>query len=269
MSFDVKEKSQFGARPVELFRFTQGSSAWLYTSASTPKGVAGLGYFTVPEGRIVCGEVAHTSERGSGTLEVTVHRANPVAALFLTTLPIQPPRLTKWLTHDDELTNAVVEWTGRVAQADFDGPECKLTCIGRTQELEDAAPAAPAQATCGHVFGSAGCGVKLADFTVTATLSAVGSLTVTSSTFGARADGWYTGGKLIPPSGAPFLIVAHTGNVLTLLGPPHGLAVGSVVRAVAGCDRTYPTCVNKFNNGLNFLGLPFWPEKNPFVERVW
>ena len=35
--------------------------------------------------------------------------------------------------------------------------------------------------------------------------------------------------------------------------------IGDRLRLFAGCDKTNPICISKFNNGINFVGEPFVP----------
>ena len=40
---------------------------------------------------------------------------------------------------------------------------------------------------------------------------------------------------------------------------PNNIAAGDTFNAVAGCDKTFETCVAKFNNAVNFRGEPHVP----------
>jgi hypothetical protein len=46
-------------------------------------------------------------------------------------------------------------------------------------------------------------------------------------------------------------------NFTILFNPPQDVKVGDKYTMVAGCDKKLSTCVNKFNNGINFRGEPF------------
>lgn len=50
------------------------------------------------------------------------------------------------------------------------------------------------------------------------------------------------------------------------LGLGLGLAVGSAVTLVSGCDRTYEQCVAKFGNGMNFHGEPHLPGNDTVMK---
>ena len=49
---------------------------------------------------------------------------------------------------------------------------------------------------------------------------------------------------------------------ITILTPAL-LAVGRVLATYPGCDGTWNTCINKFNNWKNYGGQPWIPIKNP------
>ena len=40
---------------------------------------------------------------------------------------------------------------------------------------------------------------------------------------------------------------------------PNAVTVGDTFHAVAGCDKSFPTCYNTFGNAVNFRGEPYVP----------
>jgi uncharacterized phage protein (TIGR02218 family) len=92
----------------------------------------------------------------------------------------------------------------------------------------------------------------------------------------AFAADWFVGGLLTWTSGA------NSGRAMEV--KRHALAAGEVeielwrsmtstvtagdtLTITAGCDKTYPTCKAKFDNGVNFRGFPHIPG-NRFVLSV-
>ena len=82
------------------------------------------------------------------------------------------------------------------------------------------------------------------------------------------AAGWFAGGRLEvlsgPQAGYRSEIAAHqllSGRAwLTLWqAPPRLLETGVIIKVRAGCDKRYRTCLEKFDNGLNFQGFPHMP----------
>jgi len=83
--------------------------------------------------------------------------------------------------------------------------------------------------------------------------------------------GWFSGGVIEGLSGDAAGLrglvrvdatQADGGRLLTLWEPLAGLAAGDQVRVVAGCDKSFKTCVGKFGNQLNFRGFPDIPGDN-------
>ncbi len=56
-------------------------------------------------------------------------------------------------------------------------------------------------------------------------------------------------------------------NFVTLLPFPEDIAIGDAVKLQFGCDKTLQTCVQNFNNILNFRGQPYVPGTD-FVFKV-
>ena len=125
--------------------------------------------------------------------------------------------------------------------------------------------------TCDRRLGDAKCGVDLtsplynAGGTVTALLD---PQRFTVSGLDAFSRGWFDNGRFVWSSGANAGGEAHvkthltpsTGATIELwLSPPLPVAVGDMFEITAGCDKTFATCKEKFDNILNFRGFPHMP----------
>lgn len=59
-----------------------------------------------------------------------------------------------------------------------------------------------------------------------------------------------------------------SGGILYLYDPvPFDIEIGDEVRVIAGCDKRFETCRDKFNNAANFRGEPYIPGPN-YVLRT-
>jgi len=123
---------------------------------------------------------------------------------------------------------------------------------------------------CDAELGDGRCGVALGG-----ALSGAGSVlhadqagSIRASGLDGFAQGWFTHGVLRWTSGARAgeteRVLVHrrqdAGAMLTLLprnGPP--IADGDGFTIVAGCDKRFATCKQKFSNQLNFQGFPHLP----------
>lgn len=129
------------------------------------------------------------------------------------------------------------------------------------------------QAGCRAQLGDSRCGVNLASFTVTGTLSAVSSdgLTFTDAAR-TEAAGYFDGGKITMLSGASeglsMEIKANVVGSFTLqLQLPRGVAAGDMYSMHAGCSKRFDEdCVARFGNGVNFRGEPHVPGMDQLVR---
>lgn len=112
-------------------------------------------------------------------------------------------------------------------------------------------------------LGNAKCGVNLATFTHTTTISAV--INRRKFTVGTtQADGYFDYGKITFTSGSNLGysqdIRSSVGNSVELeMAFPFEIKPGDGCVLIAGCDRTRATCRDKFNNTENFDGEPDTP----------
>ena len=50
-----------------------------------------------------------------------------------------------------------------------------------------------------------------------------------------------------------------SGNFTLILDTPYKMEIGDKFEVIAGCDKQFNTCINKFNNAINFRGEPHLP----------
>lgn len=120
--------------------------------------------------------------------------------------------------------------------------------------------------TCRHRLGNTACGIDLASasWRKTGTLTSVTSTRVMADSARGEASDFFAYGTLQFTSGAnaglTFDVRGFAGGTFTLWQPTPALpAVGDAYVAVAGCDKNYATCQEKFANALNFGGFPHIP----------
>lgn len=119
---------------------------------------------------------------------------------------------------------------------------------------------------CDAEVGDAQCGVDLASTALRGTGIVQGTDPMGVVVFDGLsqfAEGWFTGGEAIWPSGARRRIVNHrrVGNQAFLTFSPGGSdpVAGQVITVTAGCDKSFATCRRKFANQANFRGFPHLP----------
>lgn len=118
--------------------------------------------------------------------------------------------------------------------------------------------------TCRAVFGDSRCKVALAGFSFNGTVNTVTSRQVFICNAATQAAGYFSLGEIEWLTGAnagrKMEIKEFSNKQFTLVLPmPNAIAAGDTFKAVAGCDKTFATCVAKFNNAVNFRGEPYVP----------
>lgn len=121
--------------------------------------------------------------------------------------------------------------------------------------------------TCPAELGDADCGVNLADpawRVATQVLSTDGRHRISAPAFATPVAGLFARGRLMVVTGANAglsrPIRVHEDRTITLWeGLPADLLPGDSVVAIAGCDKRFATCRDRFRNTLNFRGFPLIP----------
>ena len=124
---------------------------------------------------------------------------------------------------------------------------------------------------CDAVLGDARCGVDLGKpgLKVAASVASIIDETrLVVAGAGSPEKGFFRHGRLVfsggPAAGRSLDIAEHgpSGTDLTVVlwqPLPAGVAAGDSVVLVAGCDKRFSTCRNRFANAANFRGFPHMP----------
>jgi uncharacterized phage protein (TIGR02218 family) len=126
-------------------------------------------------------------------------------------------------------------------------------------------------ALCDATLGDSRCGINLADsrYRAAASVAAIRDrYRIEIAGLADFAEGWFGFGMAAWNSGCRQGLADQVQTHLRLgtadifsFGAPVGdwLAVGDTLTAIAGCDKSFPTCKAKFANPANFRGFPHIP----------
>lgn len=265
MSYDTKEISADLGRPVDIFTFARGPQQWLYTSADRDVTVSAEVYDSVA---ILRPGIAQGGELNRAGLKLTVARDFPIAVLFRAGIPSETITLRIRQYHDGD-GSVVAIWNGRVVNVARVGDLAEILCEPISTSIRTTGLRRRYQRSCPHVLYGPACGVVASSFDLAGTVSALSGLTVTATAFGTQPDGYWEGGYIEwSPSAGIYerrFIDGHTGNTVTLMTQPLGLAVSNSITIFPGCDHTMGAggCA-KFSNVPDYGGFPDIPLKNPF-----
>lgn len=164
----------------------------------------------------------------------------------------------------DAITGVVLRFSGKVTSVnEVRGNSAKITVSSWIMLLDVSMPANLYQASCLHTVYDAGCKLAAASWSTNGTVSTTGTATSVTTGLAMTAND-FAQGKILFNTGANAGIQrgvkSNTTNNLVLVSPlPYVPAIGDQFTVFKGCDRTRNTCLNKFNNLLNYGGTDFVP----------
>ena len=127
---------------------------------------------------------------------------------------------------------------------------------------------------CRVILGDSKCGVDLNSFKNTGSVTSVTSRQILTDTSLVDESGYYNFGKITFTSGLNSGISMEVkdfreGGQITLFLPmPSDVAVSDSFEITAGCDKNFSTCINKFNNAVNFRGEPHVPGLDEILKTA-
>lgn len=176
------------------------------------------------------------------------------------------------VNYEDLSQGAVALRKGWLGEVEMKGRQFVAEVRGLTQQLathigELYSP------VCRARFGDGRCGFSLGGVTVNGTVTGVTSHSVFTDSARGEAGGTYTLGQVTFTSGANAGISREVklfaeGVVTLALPMPFPIETGDAYSMVQGCDKTFHTCVNRYNNAVNFRGEPHVPGLDKMLETA-
>lgn len=269
MSFDTLAASPYGAIKLKLFEVTIGASVWRFTDAETVQNfnaqlwqpLAGIAHNDLP--------ADSTNLDDSNKVVVNIPMNHELVQAFIYGAPAGVLKVNIWHGHvGDEF---VQMWRGKLVEYGIKPPYAELVTENVLSSARRLAASLTVQTTCAVALGSAKCGVNLESFKTDAVVSALSGLSITATAIATRPNGWLVGGyaKWQHPDIADVQmmvnILEHTGNTVLVDMPVPSLEVGTAITLYPNCNKEIGgDCLNKFNNTINFRGLPHLDGRNPF-----
>jgi hypothetical protein len=157
---------------------------------------------------------------------------------------------------------------GELVSCKIDGHVASFLLVdAKARALKRSLPVYPVGKQCPYVLFDLACRASRAAFRVQTTVASHDGATVVVATMDAHPDHWAQRGEIVHvPSGERMTISEQVGTTLTLQLPIFDLADGDVVQVFAGCKKNPDDCANKFNNTVNYGGLPELPEGDVYLN---
>lgn len=248
----------------EFFLFNASGTIERYTSYSSSLTFLGQ-YWTAAS--ITRGGLKQDLNFGVTTLNITTP-ITPSIAKYIPNQPVEPIDVTIYRSHIDYLDQYDIFFRGKIKYVQLKGKLASAQCEAKNKYMAAKIPNIIYQSNCNHDIYDSGCKVDEFAYRRIANVSSiVGSKLYFSFTDGGGsvATGYFTGGKVKYGNDLRFITYA-TGAYLDLHIPfDSKVGVGTEVYIFPGCDGNPSTCVGRYSNLDNFLGMPYIPETNPVV----
>ncbi len=126
-------------------------------------------------------------------------------------------------------------------------------------------------AGCRAALGDTRCGVNLATYTFTGSVTGLEAAFAFKDSSKTQANNYFAGGVVHFTSGANagFSMEVRdfaNGRFGLFLPMPNAIALGDNFTVSAGCDKQFDTCISRFNNAVNFRGEPHVPGTDKLLE---
>lgn len=163
------------------------------------------------------------------------------------------------------LVSYVVWFQGNVGDAEIGRTTIKVTVNSKLTELTTQYPRRLWQNGCGHIFGDAMC--QFDRYSMAATVTAQ-----TGSTTSQIVTGFVPSPNYLYDDGTALSLNGNNGGIkrTVALGSDNGtyfltvpfiypVSAGDYFSLLPGCDHSWATCQNVFNNIIHYGGMPFIP----------
>lgn len=267
MSFDSRERSLAAGVPIRLYEFKRGVLRWLYNSSDRDI-THNNQIFRSLVGGITDDGIRQTGQASADSLSITAPASIEVAQLYRGVPPSNTIDLVIYDMHQGE-PEVLVSWIGEIASVNWPRLDsCTIKATPFDASLEQPGLRMTWQRGCPHAIYSVPCGVDRNAYKVNALVQSMTGMAISSGTFAAHPDGWFSGGYIEWPIGDGEFdrraIESHVGQVLTLLSGTARIAPGQSVTAYPGCGQVVQICRTKFNNLNNNGGYPHLSGRSPF-----
>lgn len=167
-------------------------------------------------------------------------------------------------TWGDTSAGSVILFKGNVADiTEINRYRVVLEVRSRLQLLTQPMPAQTYQPGCRFALYGPGCDLNINSFLVNGSISSVTDQILFNTNL-TQADGYFNEGMMgITQNGVGWYRTirnyVHASGQILLYKPFPVFVSGGSFFAWPGCDKTLPTCTNKFSNAVKFGGFPYIP----------
>lgn len=249
--------------PVELYHiWTESGIHWRYTSGDSTITFEGETFLpaTIKRGKI---EFNEEIESTKVTFEINYIAQPQIQYLATNPVDITWVQVLK-LFRDSSPYSASTLFIGTIKNVSFQGLSASTECTGFEHFLKRIIPRFRYQPSCSYFLYDDFCTINKTNFQLDTDVTTIDDtgLVITNSDFALQDDDFYSLGYL-EFNNTKRMIIYHIGDTIKIRYPITELVATDSITVFAGCNKTPEICRDKFDNILNFGGMPYVPIDNP------
>jgi len=270
MSYATYDNSVKSGAPIECYKFIGELGTYRYTNNNEPVTVNGEAYTPLSGVKRTALETSSLLDSVQ-TIDITLPITCPLAVIYnFLKMPVTLDVEIRSVHRGSNFaTDWRMVWQGESVGFNASGNNAMIA----TQSVVQAALGSQLnqvtfQTPCNHTVYDDLCTVDPAPFTTTTTVTNIKDTVIQVANDG-NVDGALAVGKMINTrTGESRVIVSNVANLITVGYGFLDIVLGDTVDLIIGCDNAYSTCLNVFNNVINFSGFMFLPTTNPYIDEV-
>lgn len=255
---------------IDMFLFKLPNESYAYTTSFYPINYNNISYIPYVIKRSGF-DIA--KDENSGELKITVPRDNPIALLYTNQSPAFQIEITLF-QRSENLGQIITAWRGQIRTVSFVDGEAEITCEPKSAQFNLSKNRMSYEKTCNNVLYSVECGIDASHHSVDLLISSALNNTLEYKNDLANYEE-YRGGYISHGNDKAMItkVTRTTPSLIVitfyLSKDISDIQSGDIVRFFKGCSRTLDNCKNRFNNVVNFKGIPYMPNQNPFSDGVY
>lgn len=268
-TFDDDERSASQGRPIDLYTISTPTVVYRLTSHAVDVSFAGSTYTALTMSR---GAQQVAQDLTGRELVVYLPITHALVQRFAATGIPEREVLITLVRLQEKSQQAFQQWTGFACGLSIDGHLAAFRVPSATDDaFKIRLPTIRAQKLCNHILYDDRCQISRASFQVPTIISSgSSSTTLVVASMAGHPDAWAApAGEIVhTTSGERRQIIDQVGTTLTLNAPFATAVNGDAVTVFASCKHDLNDCQVKFNNVVNFGGMPWLNSAaNPYVPQ--
>lgn len=264
MTYTAREKSTYEGQPFECYEFVGPVGTFRHTSLPFEVTVGGNVFSPLPVTRtaIIIGSIVDSPQ----TMDFNIPASHPLTNAYAGRYTPDYLNVTVYRAHygDDLSSEYKTEWQGQAVGYGVNDNWFVIQTVSILQsKILGSTSTIYYQYSCNNRVYDSVCKAVAADHQTLTSVTLVDNVVIDVTSQGFANGQLELGTMTLDRTGEQRSIVSNVDSRITVAYPFLDIVVGDNVTLTQGCDNKMTTCVNRFNNILNFTGFRFIPENNP------